>query len=237
MENILQETLAGIIREHHPAAAVFEKYHLDYCCKGKRPLAAACAEAGIDTATLLPELESAIRMPDAPDLQEKDAIQLIGRILLKHHFYVRQAAPAIHHHLARVVTKHGARYPYMLEVYQLFIETEAELMDHMQKEEMVLFPRIQQVYHAGKGTTFSAQYLSGPIGVMEEEHSSAGNNLYAIRRLLNNYTPPQDACTTHRLVLDELKAFEEDLHQHVHLENNILFPLAQQMLKANNKLA
>ncbi len=237
MESLLQTTLAGIVRQHHPAATVFEKYHLDFCCKGKRPLADACAEAGIDTSLLLPELEAAIAEPDAPELQQSDAVQLIGRILLKHHFYVRQAAPAIKYHLEKVVTKHGSRYPHMQQVYDLFMATASDLMQHMQKEEMILFPRIQQVYHQQDSNSLPPNFLSGPISVMEAEHTEAGDNLYAIRQLLNNYTAPGDACTTHRLVIDELKAFEEDLHQHVHLENNVLFPLAQQMLEGNAEVA
>lgn len=193
-------------------------------------MADACQDAGIPLETILDELEAVIHSHEAPAVDERDAVQLIGRILLKHHFYVRQSTPAIKHHLLKVVTKHGERYPYMTEVYRLFLETAEDLMQHMQKEEMILFPRIQQVYHAAPQQQLPFNFLSGPIAVMESEHTHAGENLYAIRKLLNNYTAPADACTTHRLVIDELKAFEEDLHQHVHLENNVLFPLGEKML-------
>lgn len=237
MESIQQSTLASIVRTYHPAAGVFEKYQLDFCCKGKRPLAEACQEAGLPLETIVSELEAVIHATDAPEVNESDAVQLIGRILLKHHFYVRQSVPAIKHHLLKVVTKHGERYPYMAEVYRLFLETAEELLQHMQKEEMILFPRIQQVYHAAPQQQLPGNFLSGPIAVMEAEHTQAGENLYAIRKLLKNYTAPADACTTHRLVIDELKAFEEDLHQHVHLENNILFPLGEKLLKEKLEFA
>jgi regulator of cell morphogenesis and NO signaling len=230
MESIAQRTLGNIVRSHHAAAGVFEKYHLDFCCKGKRPLAEACLEAGIPVESVVKELEAIIQNDDSMVINENDAVQLIGRILLKHHFYVRQSVPAIQYHLQKVVTKHGERYPHMIEVNRLFQETAEELIHHMQKEEMILFPRIQQVYHAAPHQYLPPNFLSGPIAVMESEHTHAGENLYAIRKLLNNYTAPEDACTTHRLVIDELKAFEEDLHQHVHLENNVLFPLGEKLL-------
>jgi len=237
MESIAQSTLANIVRTHHPAAGVFEKYHLDFCCKGKRPLAEACVEAGIPVESVVKDLEAVIQKDDSMVINENDAVQLIGRILLKHHFYVRQSVPAIKYHLQKVVTKHGERYPHMAEVYSLFVETAEELMQHMQKEEMILFPRIQQVYHAAPHQHLPPNFLSGPIAVMESEHTHAGENLYAIRKLLNNYSAPEDACTTHRLVIDELKAFEEDLHQHVHLENNVLFPLGEKLLSEKMEVA
>lgn len=231
MENLLENTLASIVRQHHATAPVFEKYHLDYCCNGKRTLSDACAVSGIDADTLVKELEAATVVPDAPTLQETDAVQLIAHIILKHHFYVRQSIPAIAYHLQKVISKHGGKYPHMSAVGHLFSETATELTKHMQKEETILFPRIQQVYHSGPSTSLPDTFLSDPIAVMEAEHTTAGNNLYLIRSLTNNYTPPEDACTTHRLLLDELQAFENDLHQHVHLENNVLFPLGEKLLK------
>jgi len=230
MESFLQTTLAGIVREHHATANVFEKYYLDYCCNGKRTLAQACDGSGIDTGKLVAELKAAATAPISPTYTETDAVQLIGHIMLKHHFYVRQSIPAISYHLQKVTLKHGEKYPYIAEVAFLFAQTATELTHHMKKEETILFPRIQQVYHSGKEALLPKSFLSGPIAVMEAEHTDAGNNLYRIRSLTNNYTPPEDACTTHRLLLDELKSFEEDLHTHVHLENNVLFPLAERML-------
>ncbi len=235
MKNLLESTLAGIVQKHHATASVFEKYHLDYCCNGKRTLAEACEVSGIDADTLVAALESASVVPDAPAVQETDAVQLIAHIMLKHHFYVRQSIPAITYHLQKVTLKHGEKYPYIAEVGFLFAQTATELIHHMQKEETILFPRIQQVYHSRHAAVLPHSFLSGPIAVMEAEHTSAGNNLYRIRSLTNNYTPPEDACTTHRLLLDELKSFEEDLHTHVHLENNILFPLGEKMLREKAK--
>jgi regulator of cell morphogenesis and NO signaling len=234
MEQLMHSTLADIVRRHHPTAAVFEKHQLDYCCKGKRPLDEACAEAHVDLNALMHELDVAISQPALSTVREDDPIELIGYILARHHSYVRRTVPAIAEHLGKVAGKHGDRYPHMLMVYQLFTETADELAHHMQKEEMILFPRIQEVFHLHEKQRVPNGFISAPAEVMEAEHRSAGNNLHAIRQLTNNYTPPADACTTHQLVIAELRDFEEDLHRHVHLENNVLFPLAERMVDEHN---
>ena len=149
---------------------------------------------------------------------------------------MKQAVQTIYQHSQRVAAKHGDRFPYIIQVAQLFREVAEEMMAHMQKEEMILFPRIRQLEELianheadKKGNVF---YILAPMNVMEEEHEHAGNLLAEIRRLTNDYTPPADACTTFRITLAELKEFEEDLHKHVHLENNILFPLAENLLRS-----
>jgi regulator of cell morphogenesis and NO signaling len=143
--------------------------------------------------------------------------------------------PTIYGNLEKVVNKHGDRYPYMISVFQLFTAVKEEMTSHMQKEEMILFPRIKEVEKAvteNNTANTAGGYITGPINVMETEHEHAGELLYEIRRLTNNYTAPEDACTTFKVCIDELKAFEEDLHQHVHLENNVLFPLAEKFIAA-----
>lgn len=235
MDTITQNTLAGIVKQYHPTASVFEKYHLDYCCNGKRSLETACKEKNLSLEKIVTELEEVIDDPSAvdQDFDSFDPEQLISHIILKHHTYVKQASVSIREHLLRVVTKHGDRYPEMKKVYALFLEVDNELRIHMQKEEIILFPRIREVFHAGlidNHSGFPTEYISGPVSVMEAEHTFAGNSLNNIRQLTNGYTAPVGACTTFCLVINELKAFEEDLHQHVHLENNILFPMAEQLL-------
>jgi regulator of cell morphogenesis and NO signaling len=141
--------------------------------------------------------------------------------------------PTILSHLERVAQKHGDRFPYMVEVFGLFKEVSEEMTSHMQKEEMILFPRIKEIEAVSsirQNRKFTEGYIAGPIQVMEMEHDQAGEILYKIRQLTNSYTPPADACTTFRVSLAELKEFEEDLHKHVHLENNLLFPLAEKLL-------
>lgn len=135
----------------------------------------------------------------------------------------------IFQHIQKVAIKHADRYPHMPKVLALFTEVMAELLPHLEKEEKILFPRIKQLAETGINrpvNNFPAGYLEAPIHMMEAEHDTAGQLLFEIRELTNEYRAPEDACTTHRVCLTELRAFEEDLHQHVHLENNILFPKA-----------
>ena len=160
---------------------------------------------------------------------EMSCEQLIGYILVHHHFYVKQIMPTIAGHLEKVAGKHGDRFPYMQEVYNKFREVQEDMSNHMQKEEVILFPRIKKMEElslSGNESALSLVEISGPITVMMNEHDQAGDLLYAIRALTNHYTVPEGACTTFKVCLSELKEFEEDLHRHVHLENNHLFPKA-----------
>lgn len=241
MINIKEQTLATIVTNNHFTVPVLEKYNLDFCCKGKRTLADACIEKGLSLETVSEELEksSAALQTNKMPFMEMTAEQLISYILIHHHFYVKQSMPTILGHLEKVATKHGDRFPYMVEVFVLFKEIYEEMTAHMHKEEMILFPRIKEVaamQDAHQHSTLSEGYLTAPIEVMEHEHDQAGEILYKIRKLTNNYTPPAEACTTFQVSLAELKEFEEDLHRHVHLENNILFPLAEKMLNKQMQL-
>ena len=235
MLNIAQQTLANIVTNTHFAVPVLEKYHLDFCCKGKRTLADACAERGLPVESIAQELEisSTVVQNNKMPFSEMTTEQLISYILIHHHFYVKQTMPTILGHLEKVAIKHGDRFPFMVEVFCLFKEINEEMTAHMQKEEMILFPRIKEVEAMSKiknNRNLAEGFISGPIQVMELEHDHAGDILYKIRELTNTYTPPADACTTFQVCLAELKEFEEDLHRHVHLENNLLFPMAEKML-------
>lgn len=237
MQISTQSTLGNIVKQYHATALVFEKYNLDYCCNGKRSLEEACKEKELPLDTLVYELGKAIGDPtdNNQDFDSYDPEQLISHIILKHHSFVKKTITPIEEHLLRIATKHGDRYPEMKKVYSIFLEVAEELQSHMQKEEMILFPRIREVYYAGKNpehTEFSSDFISGQVSIMKTEHTHAGNGLDEIRQLTNNYTAPVGACNTFALVINELKAFEEDLHQHVHLENNILFPKAEELLLA-----
>jgi regulator of cell morphogenesis and NO signaling len=241
MTNLAEQTLATIVTNNHFSVPVLEKYDLDFCCKGKRTLTDACIEKGLSIENVSSELENSLaslqtnKMP----FTEMTAEQLISYILIHHHFYVKQTMPTINGHLEKVAAKHGGRFPNMVEVLCLFREINDEMTMHMHKEEVILFPRIKEVValqEAHQHRNLVAGYISAPIQVMEHEHDHAGNILYKIRELTNNYTPPAEACTTFQVCLAELKEFEEDLHRHVHLENNILFPLAEKMLMQQSQL-
>ena len=241
MTNIAEQTLAAIVTNNHFTVPVLEKYHLDFCCKGKRTLAEACTEKGLSLESISAELErsTTLEQSNRMPFTAMNADQLISYILFHHHFYVRQSMPTILGHLEKVATKHGVRFPYMVEVFVLFKEICEEMTSHMYKEENILFPRIKEIAaleETHQHRNLSEEYITAPIEVMEHEHDQAGEILYKIRVLTNNYLPPAEACTTFLVSLAELKEFEEDLHRHVHLENNLLFPLAEKLLNQQAQL-
>jgi regulator of cell morphogenesis and NO signaling len=244
METTSELHLSEIVRKYPAAAALFEKYDLDYCCHGRQTVAEACegdlskfhkVEHGLHRI-----FENELTNTTAVHFEKMTAEELIRHIVQKHHAYVRESMPVILSHLQKVFTKHGSRHPELKNILELFEEVKLEMEQHMFKEEQILFPRIQAIeknYHAKDINHFDKFFISSPIGVMEIEHEKAGDALHQIREFTNHYTPPEDACTTHRLTYAELKEFEHDLHQHVHLENNILFPKALEMQRLLERLS
>ena len=230
MNNQITKSLAQIVNDNHKAASVFEKYDLDFCCKGKRSLQEACIEKALPVEKLLSELQAVNDNCEVPvDFQKMTLTQLADYIVTKHHAYVKAEMPQIFSYLQKVATKHGDRHPEMRKVFELFSVIKSEMEEHMDKEELILFPRIEVAEEgalAEKTANMNVFYIQHPIQMMEAEHEKAGQLMTEIRELTGNYTPPNDACTTYRLSFAELRAFESDLHQHVHLENNILFPKA-----------
>ena len=225
-------TLAQIVNSNHKAASVFEKYHLDFCCKGKRSLQQACVEQQIELSQVEGELGYIFSkdITGNVDFDKMSLTQLCEYIVQTHHAYVKNEMPQIYAYLNKVASKHGDRHPELYKIFQTFTAVKEEMEGHMKKEELILFPRIKELEKLAnsEGGQFQLNigYLQSPINVMEHEHDHAGTQLNEIRMLTNDYTPPQDACTTYRLSFAALQAFELDLHQHVHLENNILFPKA-----------
>lgn len=234
MENIIQQSIASLVLKNHQIVPVLEKYSIDYCCRGKGNLADACREKGIELSKVLNEID-AIHKPNMGRMMpfvEMSQAQLVNHIIVNHHYYVKHAMPMISSHVEKIVRKHGEHYPYMIIVRDLFEGIQKEMDLHMQKEELVLFPRIVQAEKelaADPQHAFTKNELRAPISMMETEHEHAGDSMFEIRRLTNSYMIPTGACTTFQVCLAELREFENDLHQHVHLENNILFPRALQM--------
>jgi regulator of cell morphogenesis and NO signaling len=232
MSEFMNKSLAQIVNSNHRAAAVFEKYQLDFCCKGKRTLKQACEEKELNAGQIVTELEEVPSGNSCTVPVNYDRFtlsQLSDYIVNMHHSYVKKEMPAIFHYLEKVSSKHGDRHPEMHKVFALFAAIKEEMEHHMQKEELVLFPRIKETEKqvaGGNEIVVNSTYLLSPINMMEQEHEHAGAMLAEIRQLTANYTPPADACTTYRLSFASLEAFEKDLHQHIHLENNILFPKA-----------
>jgi regulator of cell morphogenesis and NO signaling len=240
-----EQTLAEIVTRHPMAAAVFEKHHLDYCCKGERTLQEACNNDAALIHIVVSEVERLTRFKggfgEQPVFDRITLTELVRYIVGKHHHYIRSAMPLLDAHLRKVTGKHGERHPELLRILQLFVEVKEDLEQHLFKEERILFPRIVEIEQAAVSGSLhwipERNYIAAPIHVMEAEHDEAGGALDEIRRISHGYEPPADACTTYRLVYQELKEFEQDLHRHVHLENNLLFPkavaLQQQFGKVN----
>ena len=235
MSELMTKSLAQIINTNYRAASVFEKYHLDFCCKGKRTLEQACTESDLKVEEVIADLEQ-IPAGHSSSVQINfdrfTLTQLIDYIVNTHHSFVKKEMPVIFGYLLKVSSKHGDRHPELKKVSDLFTAIKEEMEHHMQKEELVLFPRIKDIVKQvadGKEIIINGSYLLSPVNIMEQEHEHAGSMLAEIRQLTNNYTPPTDACTTYKLSFAALEIFEKDLHQHVHLENNILFPKALQL--------
>ncbi len=164
---------------------------------------------------------------DDDDVTRWPADRLIDHILVVHHAYIRSALPAIARHLAKLVDVHGARHPELARVAAAFDEIDRDLLQHMMKEERVLFPYIRELAaepDLSRVSPFGT--VENPIRMMEREHREAGDEMRLIRELTGGFTVPADGCATYRICFEELAAFERDLHRHVHLENNVLFPKA-----------
>jgi len=225
-------TLSEIVRDNFHTASIFEKYNLDFCCNGKRTLAEACKGKGINPKGIINEIENinsaSAKAEIKPD--EWNLNFLIEYIINNHHSYVNRMLPVISAHTHKVATMHGENHPETKRIAEIFFAINNEMKHHMMKEEKILFPHINMLVKAGNNGGSSGKPYFGtiknPISMMEAEHQSAGDGMFEIKKLTNNYVPPVDACETYKITIKELKEFEEDLHKHVHLENNILFPKA-----------
>jgi regulator of cell morphogenesis and NO signaling len=228
-------TVGEIVRDNPAAASIFKKFKIDYCCHGKRPLESACEKAGVNSKEVLRLIEEATSAPNTTlRVQNWPLDALVDYIINNHHSYVRSSIIDIKALLDKVAKVHGAGNFELFSIRQHFIELANEMESHMMKEEQVLFPVIKDLVQNRKhGGPCNFGSIDNPIAVMEMEHEDAGNLLEMIKKESDNFTPPAYACTSYKLVYKMLKDFEDDLHQHIHLENNILFPKAQALEKRN----
>ena len=228
------ETLGQIAAKDLRKAKIFKKYGLDFCCGGKKTVRQACEEKGLDTTRIERELQQVdqIRDTGAIPYDSWDPAFLTDYIVNTHHAYVKKNLPDMLTYARKVLHVHGSRHPELFSVYQGVEQIAEELTAHLEKEENFLFPYIKALSAAAKGDSPKSELptgdLANPILRMEAEHESVGNRLAAIRTLTKDYTLPEDACATYTLLYGMLDEFENDLHLHVHLENNILFPKALQ---------
>jgi regulator of cell morphogenesis and NO signaling len=215
-------------------ARVFDELRIDYCCGGDKPLEQACRERRIDVATVLESLGEAIAEEtcSATDWAEAPLTELCDHIERTHHRFLRTELPRLTNMIAKVVEAHGKNHPELADVEHVFAELRAELEPHMLKEERILFPAVRHTERTRTRTQFPFGTLGNPIRAMEHEHDAAGDALAKLHQLTDGYRIPNDACATYRTMLDSLDKLERDLHQHIHLENNILFPRAEELEKS-----
>jgi len=229
-----ETTVGDIVAEDFRTAAVFEEFGIDFCCGGRHTLAEACHERNTDPEAVMSALTRSCSVPGiAPRFDEWSLDTLIGYIVGSHHAFVRQALPTLVAHTRKLAAVHGRQHPELHEVERLTRHVAGEMASHMITEEQILFPYIaalaESVERGAAAPNAPFGSIESPIAMMEQEHEDAGAAMAAIRTLTGGYVPPEDGCTTYRVALQELEAFERDLHTHVYIENNILFPKARRL--------
>ncbi len=232
MENrMAEQKVSEVVASNIKTAHVFKKYGIDFCCGGGISIERACNKHAIQMDQLIADLmrvDQAV-LP-AQNYNNWPLDFLMDYIIQTHHSYVLEAVDMIKSYAAKVVKVHGEGHPPVIEINELFLRVASELQFHMQKEEQILFPFIRKLVQEQKDKTSSLAphfgSVANPIAMMEQEHELAGDLLKKIAVLSNNYTPPEWACNTFKALYAKLDEFEQDLHIHVHLENNILFPKA-----------
>jgi regulator of cell morphogenesis and NO signaling len=236
----IDETIGQIAAKDLRKAAIFKKYGLDFCCGGKKTVKEACAEKGLDVTKIEQELQQSDTGSTSRPIPFNDwnLDFLIDYILNTHHSYIRKNLPDIRSYAEKVLKVHGKNHEELTRIYQLVEEINQELTLHMMKEEKILFPYIKELVDQEKGvkTNYAAHFgsVKNPINMMEMEHELVGKNLEEIREQSGNYNLPEDACASYSLLYHMLDEFEGDLHVHIHLENNILFPKALELEKHIN---
>jgi regulator of cell morphogenesis and NO signaling len=229
-------TVGEIVADNYHAAGVFRQYGLDFCCGGNIKLKDACENHHIDTNRVVEELQ-AINWNQSTGNENYQAWEpgfLINHIIDTHHKYVLTKIEEITGYAARVARVHGTNHPENVDIYHKFSELAHEMLEHMKDEEETVFPLILEVYQQRmKGEDVAGERreaLRKQLALMEEDHEGAGGLMQTIRNLSNDFNPPADACTTYRILYQNLEGFEQDLHKHVHLENNILFKKAEKLI-------
>ncbi len=233
----MEKTVGQIVADDYRSAPVFEKFGIDFCCTGNLSIEEACKQNNVDSKELTKALETALAetTPPTTDFKSWPLDLLADYIEKRHHRYVEERIPIIKQNLDKLVQVHGAKHPELLKINELFIASAGEFAMHMKKEELMLFPFIRKMVRAKKNNEPLAEPRFGtvknPIQTMMREHDNEGESFRQIEALSNNYTPPADGCNTYKVTFALLKEFQGDLHMHIHLENNILFPKAEELEK------
>lgn len=232
MNQIQEKTVADFVTENIKSAHIFKKYGIDFCCGGKVSLAEACQKKSVN----LEQITQDLAHLEADNGRQTQYHQwgldfLSDHIVNIHHRYVKDSLPILKSYSAKVTQVHGHHFEELAEIQALLNTVSNELLSHMNKEEMILFPFIKSMVKANKMSEKKVEHppfgtVNRPIAMMLEEHESAGEIFEEIKELTNQFQPPAEACNTFRALYAGLEEFQDDLHLHIHLENNILFPKA-----------
>ena len=231
--------VSDIVKQDYRTADVFRKYDIDFCCGGKWALGMVCDMKGLDFDGIKKELEDTIRtiqISNSLRFDEWSIDFLTDYIVNVHHQYLRDALPKTKEHLGHFIEDHAEKYPYLADVQKQFNYLYKDILPHLQQEEEILFPYIRQISHAYESkesyASLLVRTLRKPVeDVMQHEHETVSKVLWRFRELTDNYTPPEDACVSHWVAFSMLKELDNDMVQHIYLENNILFPKAVTMEK------
>lgn len=231
----LQKKIGEIVAEDYRTATVFEKYGIDFCCGGQVPLAKACQIKGLDFDTVRQEIKAVKNEPleRSRNYAAWSLSFLADYIVNTHHAYLNEEMGPIASYAHKIVDVHGANHPELIKIATLFDKITSDMKGHLREEEEILFPAIKRVEadkKNGSPSNTDSELIKASLGKLYREHEEIGDAVHEIRRLANDYAIPEDACNTFTVTYRKLKEFEDDLHRHVHLENNILFLKADQIL-------
>lgn len=236
MENTKQETIGALVAKDYRLAPVFEAFGIDFCCKGNRSIEEACEKQNIEAEPVRIAVNKMLNSSNegAQDFNFWPLDLLADYIQKKHHRYVEERIPLLQQYLDKLCQVHGQAHPELFEITELFNQSAGELTAHMKKEEFILFPHVSKMLkdHENQASEKSQPHfgsVKNPISMMMAEHENEGERFEKIAVLTDDFTPPEDACSTYRVTYALLGEFKSDLHQHIHLENNILFPKAIEM--------
>jgi len=224
-----EQTVGDFVRQKPTRARVFESLKIDYCCGGKISLNRACERRGVSVDDVVSQIEASDAAAERNDLVDADAMaltELADHIEATHHAYLREELPRLDFMTEKVSRVHGDKDARLFKMREAFVALKAELEPHMMKEEKILFPIVRQLEASADLVESHCGSVANPIKQMEHEHDQAGDALAILSESTDAYTPPEWACNTYRAMLDSLEKLEADMHQHIHKENNVLFPKA-----------
>ncbi|MBO6571219.1 iron-sulfur cluster repair di-iron protein [bacterium] len=226
MKELAQRTVGEIVAEDYRASQIFRSRGMDFCCGGKKTLSSVCEAKNIELDEVLGELNLLQDLEtEQHNFNDWNLDFLVDYIVQNHHNFVRKMLPELNFYAEKVARVHGSNHPELIEIFDKVKKLSYELIDHLEKEEEDLFPQIKDLVQLQKIGSVKESLLD----ILESEHEQAGELMAEIESLTDNFTPPEGACASYRVLFQNLEGFQKDLHKHVHLENNILFPKAMQL--------